>query len=263
MKKIMIFCVVAFLFVGCESKPVKVATPSPEGSAADQKVMSFSLSGYEKNGKKKWEVEGKSADIMTEVVNLTDVVAKAYGEETDMTIIADKGVFNRVSNDVHLEENVVVTSTDGTKMTTEALDWKNNEEKIYTDKPVKVTREGMDKKGAKAVTGIDGFGITPTTITCDGPMEIDYGKNSAEFNKNVKVVDERGQMLCDTATAYYDPKTRQLTKIIAKGHVKIIRGGSWTFSDEAEYLAQEQKIVLTGSPKVMIYPEEAKAANTK
>lgn len=244
MRKIILIFVAALLFSGCAQKPEKASkVPVDESSAGvDQQVMSFSLAGYEKSGKKKWEVEGKSADILAEVVNLTTVVAKAYGEEVNMTLVADKGVFNRASNDVHFESNVVVTSSDGSVLSTEALDWKNDEEKIRADKAVKITSE-------KPVT----------TIICDGPMELSYGKNYAEFNNKVKIDDERGQIYCDKAVAYYDSKTRQVTKIVATGNVKIVRGGSWTFSDEAVYLAQEQKVILTGSPKVMIYPEEAKS----
>ncbi len=259
-------------FSGCAKKEVKAPVPLEEEvvMAGEQKVMSFSLAGYEKGGKKKWEVEGKSADIIADVVTLTEVIAKAYGEEADVTLVADRGIFNRASNDVHLESNVVATSTEGTRLTTDALDWKNDEEKVHTDGFVKVTREDMEttstgaeahpnlkevefKKDVKVTTG-----KPQTTITCDGPMEVDYGKNFAILNNKVKVEDERGQLYCDKATVYYDSKTRQVTKVVANGNVKIVRGGNWTFSDEAVYLAAEEKVILTGSPKVMIYPEEAK-----
>lgn len=258
-KRFAVMLLAAFLFNGCSGKQAKAPEPQEEEAkmVADQKVMAFSLAGFEKTGKKKWEVQGRSADIMSEVVNLTDVVAKAYGEQIDMTLTADKGTFNRATNDAHFEDHVVVTGTDGTKMTTDAVDWKNAEQKVTTDKPVKVYTETNDVKedGTKA--------RVPTTITCDGPMEIDYAKNLAVFNKNVRVDDERGKLFCDTATAYYDAKTKQVSKIVAKGNVIIVRGGSWTYSDEAIYLAPEQKIILSGSPKVMIYPEEAKAAQNK
>lgn len=258
MNKVIVALLVVFLFTGCEGEKAKVSAPLPSeeeaGMSAEQKMMAFSLSGFEKTGKKKWEVQGKSADIMSEVVNLTDVVAKAYGDQTDMTLTADKGSFNRATNDAHFESNVTVTGTNGTKMTTDALDWKNAEQKVITDKPVEMKSEAKDLAD-------DGTGAkAPTVIICDGPMEIDYGKSYAVFNTNVKVTDDRGQLFCDTATAYYDAKTKQVSKITAKGNVKIIRAGSWTYSDEAVYLAPEQKIILTGSPKVTIYPEQVKAA---
>ncbi len=248
----------AFLFTGCESKQAKAPAPSQADLEAnlsgDQKMMAFSLSGFEKTGKKKWEVQGKSADIVSEVVNLTDVVAKAYGDQTDMTLTADKGSFNRATNDAHFESNVVVSGTNGTEMKTDALDWKNSDQKVTTDKPVVMKSDAKGKGSAELATK------TPTTITCDGPMEIDYGKSYAVFNKNVKVDDDRGQLFCDMATAYYDTKTKQVSRIVAKGNVKIMREGSWTYSDEATYLAPEQKVILTGSPKVMIYPDQKKAA---
>lgn len=257
MNRIAIGLLVVFLFIGCEGKRAKApAPPPPEEEASisiDQKMMAFSLSGFEKTGKKKWEVQGRSADIMSEVVNLTDVVAKAYGDQTDMTLTADKGSFDRATNDAHFESNVTVTGTNGTQMKTDTLDWKNAEQKVVTDKPVEMKSEmkGFSDDGTETKV--------PTVITCDGPMEVDYGKNYAVFNTNVKVNDDRGQLFCDTATAYYDAKTRQVSKIVAKGNVKIIRAGSWSYSDEATYLAPEQKIILTGSPKVTIYPEQAKA----
>jgi LPS export ABC transporter protein LptC len=256
MNKIAIALLVIFLFTGCEGKKAKTPLPPEEeaGISTDQKMMAFSLSGFEKTGKKKWEVQGRSADIVSEVVNLTDVVAKAYGDQSDMTLTADKGSFNRATNDAHFESNVVVTGNNGTKMTTDALDWKNAEQKVVTDKPVEM------KSDVKSLKDDGAEMKTPTVITCDGPMEIDYGKNYAVFNTNVKVNDERGQLFCDTATAYYDAKTRQVSKIIAKGNVKIVRAGSWTYSDEATYLAPEQKVILTGSPRVVMYPEQAKAA---
>ena len=141
---------VAFLFTGCGGKQAKAPAPAPSEEEAnlstDQKMMAFSLSGFEKTGRKKWEVQGKSADIVSEVVNLTDVVAKAYGDQTDMTLTADKGSFNRATNDAHFESNVVVSGTNGTKMTTDALDLKNTEQKVYTDKPVDMKSE---TKGVK------------------------------------------------------------------------------------------------------------------
>lgn len=267
MKKVFfVFLAAMFLLAGCgggsEKAPTAPAAESPTG--VDQQIMSFSLAGYEKSGKKKWEVEGKTADIMAEVVNLTNVVAKAYGEEVNMTLIADRGVFNRDSNDVHFESNVVVASSDGSTLSTEALDWKNGEEKIYTDKPVKIVRgPADDASGAKPSKDIGALSTGPTTITCDGPMEINYGKNCAEFNTKVKVEDDRGRIFCDKAVAYYDSENHRVAKIVATGNVKIVRGGSWTFSDEAVYLAQEQKVILTGSPRVVIYPQEAESVEKK
>ncbi|MFH1779015.1 MAG: LPS export ABC transporter periplasmic protein LptC [Candidatus Omnitrophota bacterium] len=272
MERTVLILMLVLLFNGCAKKETSAPEPSKEEVAmeGEQKIMSFSLVGYKEGGKKKWEVEGKSADVMADVVNLTEVEAKTYGEEANVTLVADRGTFNRTSSDVHLESNVVATSTEGTTLTTDVLNWKNDEERVYTDKFVKVTRENMEttstgaearpnlkevefKKDVKVVTG-----KPQTVITCDGPMEVNYGKNFAVFDNKVKVEDERGQLYCDKATAYYEPKMRQIIKVVAQGNVKLVRGGSWTFSDEAVYLAKEEKVILTGSPKVVIYPEETK-----
>lgn len=278
MRKTILFLFILIVILGgCDQKAQKPQMSEDDEPALgnEQKVMSFSLAGYEKNGKKKWEIEGKSADIIAEIVNLSNVVANAYGEEVDVTLVADKGVFNRTTNDVCFEENVVVSSSDGTRLTTDALEWKNDEGKVYTDRPVKVTH-GNDRTASaekeimsasndsESKTDAGFLSVdSPTTITCDGPMEVDYAKNYAEFKNNVKVEDEKGQLYCDAATAYYDTQTRQLTKIVATGHVRILRGDSQTFSEEAVYLAKEHKVILKGSPRVVIYPKEAESQKEK
>ena len=94
-----------------------------------------------------------------------------------------------------------------------------------------------------------------TVITCDGPLDIDYEKNLAVFNNNVKIVDEKGEVTSNRLDAYLNRQTKAIVKAIAKGEVKILRNNNYSYSDEAVYLAREHKVVLTGRPKIVIYPE--------
>jgi len=104
------------------------------------------------------------------------------------------------------------------------------------------------------------------TITCDGPMEIDYDKNNAIFYNNGKVVKEDIQIYSDRLEVYFlketiktgqttNPET-QIKNIIASGNVRIIRGDNVSFSQEAIYEPQDKKIILKGSPRLIIYPKE-------
>src|SRR5258708_3724489 len=54
------------------------------------KLYTFAFSKYNPAGGKEIEIEGDSANILNQTVELLNVVAKAYAEETPVTITADK-----------------------------------------------------------------------------------------------------------------------------------------------------------------------------
>jgi lipopolysaccharide export system protein LptA len=98
-------------------------------------------------------------------------------------------------------------------------------------------------------------------------MEIDYEKNIAIFYNNVKVVKEDIQIYSDRLDVVFiknTPKAEQATNtystqiknIIASGNVRIIKGDNVSFSNEAIYEPQDKKIILKGSPRLIIYPKE-------
>lgn len=96
------------------------------------------------------------------------------------------------------------------------------------------------------------------TITCDGPMELDYEHQIATFEKNVQVTGdaEQGSMVSDKMTIYFNNQTKQIDRIVAEGHVKIARDENTSYSDTAVFTAADRKVVLTGRPHLEIFPEE-------
>ena len=120
--------------------------------APEEMLSSFTLSGYTKAGKKQWDLEGKSADIMTKEISLRDVTSKVYGKEVSMTIVADEGILNRIDNSVHLEKNVQANTDDGATLKTDCLDWDAQNEKLKTDAAVWIKRGLMEAFG----TGLSG-----------------------------------------------------------------------------------------------------------
>ncbi|HXV28684.1 MAG TPA: LptA/OstA family protein, partial [bacterium] len=94
----------------------------------------------------------------------------------------------------------------------------------------------------------------PTTITCDGPLVIDYEKNIAHFKDHVVARDERGQLTADNMDVYYNKTSRRVSKIVAVGNVVIENpDGNKTYSDNVVYLAEEGKIILGGDAEVLYY----------
>jgi len=235
----------------------------------EQKILSFSLSGTEE-GRKKWDIEGESADIMSsEEVMLHSVKGKTYTDDNIITITADSGLYNKKTSDMNLKENVVATTEDGATLKTSQLNWNAQEEYVWSDEFVEVEREQLvvEGHGLKGHPNLEQVmlekdvkvKIKPATVVvCDGPLEIDYKESVAYLNQNVRVFDERGRMSADKATVFFSKEKKEITKIIAEGNVSIKRGENTTFSDKAIYYADEGKVVLIGSPKFVVYskPED-------
>ena len=239
-------------------------TAEDSKDALTEKVRSFSLSGFSETGEKTWELEGKSADILAQVINLFDINADSYGEDVKVNLKADEGVFNRTTNNIRLKKNVVITTDEGTILTTELLDWDAKEELVSTEEYVFIQRKDMDIEGTGAsakpdlkVAQLDkevkvDVKDPPAIITCDGPLEVDYNHNIAYFYNNVRLVDKETIIDTDKATAYFEPKEKKLVKVVCDGNVKITRGKDITYADKMTYLPEEGRVILQGRPKIFI-----------
>ncbi|MFH1691396.1 MAG: LPS export ABC transporter periplasmic protein LptC [Candidatus Omnitrophota bacterium] len=252
-----------------------------------QQMLDFNLAGYGAQGQKTWEVEGASMDMLGDDINISDMRAKLYGNAEDMTLTADSGQFDKQTGVVHLRDNVHAVTESGAHLDTDVLDWYQTDQRITSDDKVKITREnitavalGMDaqsdfkeatfdkdvvltltdkKKGSSdIVEESSGLGVGQMVITCDGPLELSYEKQKAVFHNNVKVDGgpDKGQMYADKMTVFFNTASKQMEKMEADGHVKIVRGENTSYSDSAVFLGAEKKVVLSGRPKLVIFTEE-------
>ncbi len=282
-----------------QAKPeVKPGVKPKEAKASqdsDQQISDFSLSGYGEKGKKSWDLNGKTADIFDDVVKLKDIKGNLFSEQEQVILLADKGDFNKADGKVHLQENVVITTSSGAKLTTDTLDWDRKNQLVTTPDVVNIEKENMTAvaTGAKGQPNLNQVTLEKDVtvkiksaleskqadplmsknqiiITCDGPLEVDYQHNVATFNNNVTADKGDAVIYCDTMDIYFNnakeksaPKSEKpqstalsgnkIDKIVAKGNVKIVKGENVSYSDEALYTADDQKIILKGKPKLVIY----------
>ncbi len=253
-----------------------------ESGPGEQKIMDFSLAGYTQKGKKSWEVKGNSADIFSDIVRLSAVTANVYGEEENISLAGDRGAYDKASGKMHLEDNVVITTQSGGKLTTDSLDWDRGSQKVTTDDIVNIEKQNINAvaRGLEGEPNLKkvylkddvkveiteqgqlldqpvGANNEPTVITCDGPLEIDYGKETAVFSNNVKVDQkEQGKMYADKMDVHFDFKNKKILYIKSTGNVKIVKGENTSYSDEAVYTAADKKMVLNGRPRLVIRSEE-------
>jgi lipopolysaccharide export system ATP-binding protein len=164
------------------------------------------------------------------------------------------------------------------KLTTDSLDYDRKKQSMMTDDIVNIERDNMTTtaKGAKGEMNMKKVSLEkdvrldinpketpkqgdPVTekivITCDGPLEVDYQKNIAYFNNNVKVERDQATIYSDIMHVYFnmggskdnaaEPQNNEkekpgsdpaalmggsINKIVAKGNVKIVRGQNVSYS---------------------------------
>ena len=239
---------VALAASGCGKKviaePKEVEAAEGDGKEdVQQKVMAFNLEGLSDSGQKKWDVSGKSAESVSQTqMKLNDIVAKAYGNDSEATITAKDGMYDKTKNNVVLENDVKATiiSTKG-----------------FAGDMVGMPVDPNNEAPKDSASGKK----TKTTIVCDGEVEFNYENNQAYFSKNVKVVSDDGNIDADKITVNLDPSTRRVKEIVAEGNVKIKQGENITYSDKAVYVESERKILLTGKPRLVIYQEGGLSGN--
>ncbi|MCX5688101.1 MAG: LPS export ABC transporter periplasmic protein LptC [Candidatus Omnitrophica bacterium] len=266
--EIAIFLLLIFTSL-CAAEEEKKAT-------AQQEVKDFSFVQYQEGGGQKWKMNGRSAEVLDNKVNIEYLSALSFGEGTMLKLKAKEGIFDKGENIVNLNNNVVMASTDGTKLTTDHLVWNAETKNVSTDVSVNIIRPDMNITGTGAVCDVEGktaelkqdisaslvsgeSGIlnpesnkSQTTITCDGPLELNYRQNRAFFYSNVKIEDSKGSILADRVDVYFSPATRRVKCVVARGNVRIINGENVTYSEKAIYLVDQGRVILPNRPKLII-----------
>lgn len=235
----------AFIFTaGCAEKKNSDQAKKPAGDISKkdllrikQEVYAFRVEGFNKDKKAKWGLEGESASLIGNKIKIKDLKAVYYDEGMTFNITADRAIYDKDTQDIELEENIVGKTSDGGKLFTDYAKWNAKTEMITTDSFVVVKRENMVCTGKGLITKPRlkwvsfkrkvevSFG-EDKRITCDGPFELDKENNVAIFNKNVRITDKDSETLADKLTVYLTPDSNKVTRVVTEGNVKVVhRGG--------------------------------------
>lgn len=261
------------LFFFLTANPAWAQLESMPTSDIPQQFEGFNLQGYTDGGQKAWDVKGTRADIEGNNIKIVDVDANRYGEQ-NVNLKAQKGSMDKVTGNIVLQKDVVITSERGTQLKTDTLNWEKEKDLVSTNDPVEITDKSMVANGTGLVAR-PGLGTAQmnkdvtvkvetenlqqnggrVTITCDGPMEIDQKKNMAVFNENALAVQTDRTLKADKLEIHFNPQTQKIQQMICLGNVVIVQAGNSTHSDKAVYDADTQKMTLYGRPKLILVTE--------
>ena len=139
--------VTATLVMKSRSAPVEpLAGPAP--STADLQIKQLDLE-EEAHGIR-WRLKADQA-LMYDQAGLTQLrklTANIFQKERTWMIVGEEGDLDRTSNNVEVRKNVIVTSNDGVRLETSVLRWDAQEKRLWTDAPVRLSRDGSTVSGS-------------------------------------------------------------------------------------------------------------------
>jgi LPS export ABC transporter protein LptC len=148
----------------------RVAAPvtAPAGQA-DYQIKEIHINET-LEGNLRWTLDATQAEVFDrdQRTVMKDVVVRVYTREGVWTVTSDEGILDNAKRDVRLIGNVVVDSSDGLRLRTPELAWRNHERNLFTHEVVEIQQEG---------TAITGRGL-----------EIRMQEERAVIGRNVRVV---------------------------------------------------------------------------
>jgi len=89
-------------------------------------------------------------------------------------------------------------------------------------------------------------------------LEWDHGGHKATFSQEVIARQEDLEIHCDALIIHFNESDNDVTRLIARGNVRIIQADRRAFCEEAVYDRSQNRIVLQGNPVLRQGPNEVK-----
>ncbi|MBW2076433.1 MAG: LPS export ABC transporter periplasmic protein LptC [Deltaproteobacteria bacterium] len=144
---VLLLIVAAFIITGPRLTQVSTTTPLVPGESLKMSEVQYD---QDKEGGQGWELVAKEAHFFdtTQIVSLKDVLLTLDStEDNSYTIRGNEGDYCRKSEEIVLKGSVVGTSKSGYQLETTQLTYKQKEESVVTEKPVKVIGPFFRVKG--------------------------------------------------------------------------------------------------------------------
>ena len=135
--------------------------PAPTEESASSKVMQYGTNTIreEKNGRTMWELTSDSTEMNldTQDTVCTNVRGKFYEDNGNvLEVTAPHGIYNGNTKNIRLDQGVLVTTTDGAQLTSDALEWVAEKAMLAAIGQAKISRDDMSASGDR-IESWDGF----------------------------------------------------------------------------------------------------------
>jgi LPS export ABC transporter protein LptC len=131
-----------------KSRAIRVEPVEPVTSKADYRIKRVQLE--EESGNIRWKLVADQAEIFEGEgrTGLRRPVIDIQQPKRTWRVRGDEGDVMQATKDLELRHNVVLVSSDGLRLETSVLRWQAGAKRLWTDAPVKITRDGSVIEGS-------------------------------------------------------------------------------------------------------------------
>lgn len=143
---LLFLCVSGGMLAGCGEEPPAVRLAPITGGDQEPTMLFEGFHMVSTHAQEvEWEFYARAAQIYEKnhLAKAQDIKVVYWRDgKIVSTLTARRGIIRTDNNDMRAEEDVVLVSHEGVKLYTERLNWNQEGEKLYTDLPVKIVRQG-------------------------------------------------------------------------------------------------------------------------
>jgi LPS export ABC transporter protein LptC len=166
------------LLVTCGRKPEKLSADEgfgaepieqPEQAEPAEFIQELRDIKYtqSKDGRKQWELKATGVrQVLDGPTDLQHVTITYFGDDGETTTVtADAGAYDAATNNAELQGNVLVNTSDGAVISTDALHWDQQTELLTGKGNVKITRRSsiIEGKGFELSPEVETFTVFEVT----------------------------------------------------------------------------------------------------
>jgi LPS export ABC transporter protein LptC len=169
-----VFVVVVAMTLIARSRAARTESFGPAPTTADLRIKEVDLEEETKGVR--WRLRAEQALMYDQEgrTNLRKLAVRVFERNRSWTIVGDEGDLYRDPRNVELRRNVVVTSSEGMRLETSVLRWDADEQRLWTDAPVTITRDGSVVHG----TGLE-VRLDDESTTVQGRVRASFARKAA------------------------------------------------------------------------------------
>ena len=142
-----VFVVAVTATLVVRSRAARIESLGPAPSSADLRIKEVDLEEVTKGVR--WRLRAEQA-LMYEKegrTNLKNLTVRVFQKDRSWTILGEEGDLDQKTRNVAIRKNVVITSSDGLRLDTSVAHWDADAQRLWTDEPVTLSRDGSVIQG--------------------------------------------------------------------------------------------------------------------
>jgi LPS export ABC transporter protein LptC len=142
-----VFVVAVGITLVVRKRTARVESLGPAPSSADLRIKDVDLE--EVTNGVRWRLRAEQALMYDQEgrTNLRNLTVRVFQKDRSWMILGDEGDLDQKTKNVEVRKNVVITSSDGLRMDTSVIHWDADAQRLWTDEPVTLSRDGSVIQG--------------------------------------------------------------------------------------------------------------------